>query len=115
MVNGWAVRDASDRFYTSVDGQEWADITTANTVQTYANPNFAQGITIPDTDTALIEFTWSMWAISTTSAFTSTSVTNSERFNHSYSRTRKGAIQTGLTSATLKQVAPLNVNYTTSL
>jgi hypothetical protein len=114
MVNGWHTTAGSNRLFTSTNGFNWSDITQANTVSSYANSNFAQGITVPSGD-ALNEYAWTMWAIDSLGAFESTANQTTARPMMSWSKTVKGAIATTLTSATLKQVAPLNVNYTTSI
>jgi hypothetical protein len=115
FLNGWNASGTSGRFYTSTDGLNFSDITSANTSGSMAQANFAQGIVIPTSDVALRDYTWMFWAIGVSSQFISTANIDSERFQNSWSRNLKGSILTTLTSATLKQVAPLNVNYTTSL
>jgi hypothetical protein len=116
FLNGYTSSATSDRFYTSTDGVNFSDITSANTAGGTFQPAFAQGITIPTSDVALRDYAWMFWGISGgANTFVSTANAESERFTNSWSRNLKGSINTTLTSATLKQVAPLNVNYTTSL
>jgi len=114
MVNGWHVTAGSNRLFTSTNGFDWSDITQANTVGAFANTSFVQGVTVPSTDPAN-EYIWTMWAINSSFVPDSSASSNTEKSMQSNSKKLKGRISTALTSATLKQVAPLNLNYTTSL
>jgi hypothetical protein len=115
IVNGWQTSNA-DRTYTSTNGTDWSNITQATTASALPNPTFVQGIEVPVGEPTLQDYSWVMWAIDAASVDGSVPVAViSQRPIQSSSRNVRGAAVNTLASSTLTPVAPLNLNYTTTI
>jgi hypothetical protein len=116
IVNGWQTANA-DRAYTSTNGIDWSNITQATTSSALPNPTFVQGVEVPVGEPTLQDYSWVMWAIDTGGTEGNarpTSITTQRPIQSSSKNVRGAAVFT-LNSSTLTQVAPLNLNYTTTI